>query len=187
MVLVLAGESVQNEFATIFASKENRDVSADSRFDTWSASFSVMMDNLLLGVGPNNFNTLSHLYGLREDKAAHNLYLQTGADFGLIALILLLAFYGTILWKCLRAVPWNAQSAAAMDPTIACAITGALAGLLGYLLHSNFSAGLNQETPYMLVVMSAAAIRMLRVGVGATPVSELDVAPGAPQAIPKAG
>ena len=55
--IVLAGESVRKEFATIFADK--LDDSAESRPRVWSAAYQTMMDYPLFGVGPANFAVVS--------------------------------------------------------------------------------------------------------------------------------
>lgn len=95
--LRLAGEEVRERFWTIFADPEARDASAASRFDTWAGGLQCMLANPL-GVGPRNFNNVSHLYGLPRNKSVHNLYLQTGADYGIAGMIGLTLFYvGTVL------------------------------------------------------------------------------------------
>lgn len=96
--LHLAGPEVRHEFWTIFADPEERDVSAASRFDTWSAGWQCMLEHPL-GVGPRNFNLIAHQYGLSRGKSIHNLYLQTGADYGFIGLGGLVLFYFGTAWQ----------------------------------------------------------------------------------------
>lgn len=97
IALRLAGPEVRERFWTIFADPAERDASAASRFDTWKAAIACMRDHPL-GVGPRNFNLISQEYGLVVNKSVHNLFLQTGADYGIAGMIGLIIFYvGTAL------------------------------------------------------------------------------------------
>ncbi len=96
--LVLAGGQVREEFWSIFADPERRDASANSRFYTWRAAWNCMLDNPL-GVGPRNFNLLSSTYGLSNNKSVHNLFLQTGADYGFLGMFGLFFFYFGAAWS----------------------------------------------------------------------------------------
>jgi O-antigen ligase len=155
--MALAGESVRKEFATIFADK--LDDSAASRPRVWSAAYQTMMDYPLLGVGPNNFGVVSANYGVEEGRAAHNLYLQVGADCGITGLTLLLLLYLRSLKACFSLIHWSTEKMMAMDPVIAIAVTGAFIGLVGYMVHSIFSAHVAIETPYLAMLIGAAALR----------------------------
>lgn len=98
LTLVLAGENVRNEFATIFVDSDSLDASASSRFDTWSAGWNVMKDHPL-GTGPRQSGFYVTQYGLVKGKAIHNLFLQIGADFGFLGLFGLLTFYVGTMWQ----------------------------------------------------------------------------------------
>ena len=99
--LHFAGQEVRQEFASIFVDAEERDASAQSRFVTWNGAWQCMLDHPL-GVGPRNFNLISTQYGLARNKSVHNLYLQTGADYGFIGMFGLTAFYFGTLWSTYR-------------------------------------------------------------------------------------
>lgn len=99
--LAMAGEPVRKEFWSIFADKQERDESAASRFDTWAAGWACMKANPL-GVGPRNFNRVAHVYGLSHGKSIHNLYLQTGADYGFIGAFGLILFYFGTAAQCFK-------------------------------------------------------------------------------------
>lgn len=90
ITLALAGEGVRQRFMSIFA--EDLDSSAESRFSTWSAAINCMKE-YPLGVGPRNFGFHSTKWGLTPNKAVHNLFLQTGADYGIIGMLGLMTFY----------------------------------------------------------------------------------------------
>jgi putative inorganic carbon (hco3(-)) transporter len=95
--LRLAGPEVRERFWTIFADPEVRDASAASRFDTWMGGYRCMLENPM-GVGPRNFNKVSQHYGLPRNKSVHNLFLQTGADYGIAGALGLYTFYvGSVL------------------------------------------------------------------------------------------
>lgn len=155
----LVGEPVQKEFMTMFADK--LDDSAAGRFDKWSGAFQVMKDYPLLGVGPNNFGLFSgNFSNVEAESAAHNLYLQTAADCGIPGLLLLVSFYFITLRRLFHMIQWNSEAMFMMDPLVASVTTGAFAGLVGYLTHSFFSAGVVIETPYLTALLGAAAIRL---------------------------
>jgi O-antigen ligase len=96
--ITMAGPGVRHEFWSIFASEKNRDASAESRFSTWTAGWECMKDHPL-GVGPRNFNLIATQYGLGKGKSIHNLYLQTGADYGFIGAFGLILFYFGSAWQ----------------------------------------------------------------------------------------
>lgn len=156
---VLIGEPVREEFMSMFADK--LDTSATKRFDMWNAAFHIMMEYPILGVGPTNFGVFSGNYeGLDQDSAVHNLYLQTGSDCGFLGLGLLLAFYFVTLRIIANAISWKGEEIFKIDPVIAAVTTGAFAGVVGYLVHSCFSSGVIIETPYLTVLLGAAAVRL---------------------------
>ncbi len=99
--LIFAGAEVRDRFWSIFADQQERDTSAASRFLTWGAAWECIKDNPL-GVGPRNFNTVSHLYGLDRNKSVHNLFLQTGADYGVLGMAGLAIFYFGSMWSAFR-------------------------------------------------------------------------------------
>lgn len=175
VALVLIGEPVREEFMSMFADK--LDTSATKRFDMWSAALQLMMAYPILGVGPDNFGVFSANYeGLDADSAVHNLYLQIGVDCGLLGLGLLVAFYVVSLRKLAVAIEWRGEESFKVDPVVAAVTTGAFAGVVGYLVHSCFSSGVIIETPYLAVLLGAAAVRL----------SKKEVKKAVPAGIPRA-
>ena len=92
--LILAGREVREEFWSIFVDSEDLDTSAASRFMMWEAAWNCMLDNPL-GIGPRNFNLVANRYGGVRGKSVHNLFLQTGADYGFLGAFGLMLFYGS--------------------------------------------------------------------------------------------
>ncbi|MAE64044.1 MAG: hypothetical protein CMJ18_07190 [Phycisphaeraceae bacterium] len=93
-----AGPEVRDRFWSIFVDPEARDASAQSRLLTWKAAWQCIKDNPL-GVGPRNFNLIASQYGLLGQKSIHNLFLQTGADYGIMGMIGLTIFYLSTMYK----------------------------------------------------------------------------------------
>ena len=89
-IAFIAGPPVVKEFSSIFASKEQRDSSADSRFILWSASVRIGMDHPWLGVGPyaGQFAIPKYepLYEGIEAKHPHNIFFEVLTGCGFIAL-----------------------------------------------------------------------------------------------------
>jgi O-antigen ligase len=155
----LVGESVQKEFATMFA--EELDDSAASRFDLWSAAYHVMLDYPLLGVGPMNFGLFSaNYYNLEEGRAAHNLYMQAGSDCGVTGLVIIISLYVAVLKKILRIVYLYRKKYIYVDNTILIVLTGSFSGIIGYLVHSFFSSGIVIENSYMAIMIALSAVRI---------------------------
>ncbi|MEX0774308.1 MAG: O-antigen ligase family protein [Phycisphaeraceae bacterium] len=96
LTLHLAGAEVRQRFWMIFA--DERDASAESRPVLWAAAWRCMLDHPF-GVGPRNFNIISHQYGMPPNKSVHNLFLQTGADYGFIGMFSLAIFYFSAMFR----------------------------------------------------------------------------------------
>lgn len=99
--LYYAGPEVRARFGSIFVDSAERDASAQSRFVTWAAAWQCIKDHPM-GVGPRNFNILSAHYGLGPNKSVHNLFLQTGADYGIAGMVGLAVFYFGTMFQTFR-------------------------------------------------------------------------------------
>src|SRR5262249_6278338 len=62
IILSLSGEEVRKRFTSVFAEKEERDKSAESRLDLWRANFQVMTQHPLLGIGPHHWPEVAEDY-----------------------------------------------------------------------------------------------------------------------------
>ncbi|TWT51915.1 O-antigen ligase family protein [Allorhodopirellula solitaria] len=158
-VVVLAGPPVVAEFSSIFASEDELDTSADSRYYLWQAGFDITMDNPLLGVGPWAGELLVPSYyrgnmPMGERKALHNLFFEMSTGAGVPALLLYFTFFFATfgghwrLWRSRRSLP---------APLLAINIA-VLCGIPGYFLASMFSSGILIESPYLLVALGIAAV-----------------------------
>jgi O-antigen ligase len=96
-VAVVAGPPVVKEFSSIFAAKEQRDVSADSRFKLWRAAFLIASDYPFLGVGPYAGQYLipkyERDYAYLELKHPHNIFLEIASGCGFPALFFYLCLF----------------------------------------------------------------------------------------------
>ena len=85
------------------------------RLVIWQRSLEMLRDHPLLGVGPGNWRVVVPQYGaeglnlvflngsvLRDH--AHNVYLQTGAETGVLGLVLYLAMTGAAIWIALSVI-----------------------------------------------------------------------------------
>lgn len=154
----MAGPTVVEEFATIFA--DERDDSADSRFELWKAGTGIMLDNPLLGVGPDVGRYYVHQYCSipNLDKALHNLFFDIGAGTGIISLAAYMLFFAAAWWPL-----WRLQSVAGKDlpPWAKCANLAVLASIPGYWVGSMFSSGALIESPYIVTTIGISVYCVL--------------------------
>ena len=85
--------------------------SFQARIEYWTISLKVMRNNLLFGVGPDKLYDVTSLYMSPESLKsitttrmdnAHNFYLNLGANYGLISMVILLAFLVYVFLACIR-------------------------------------------------------------------------------------
>lgn len=158
VTLRLAGYEVRQEFLSIFVDRTELDASAASRFETWGAAWQCILDHPL-GVGPRNFNLISHHYGLERGKSVHNLFLQTGADYGVVGALGLALFYFGSLWTSFRItrdpvareLRWPAHFGAA-----------ACISLAGFLVCSMFVGIESVETGYIMAMLGLCTSAYVR-------------------------
>jgi putative inorganic carbon (hco3(-)) transporter len=167
--LRLAGEEVRERFWTIFADPETRDASAASRFDTWSGGLRCMLANPM-GVGPRNFNNVSHLYGLPKNKSVHNLYLQTGADYGIGGMIGLITFYVGTVVQTLRMTFSRTAKRLAWPRYFGHMV---VVSLCGFLLCSTFIGMESVEVGFIVGMIGLCTVAYVRREAAAEPSADL--------------
>lgn len=146
----LAGPPVVNEFMSSFESGENRDSSAESRFDLWKAGYQITMDHPVLGVGPwaGQFLVPRYLGMSGSAKGLHNLYFEIGAGCGIPAAICYFSYFAIAGWACFRLL-WR-QKREPIPDWLGCLCLAVFPGLIGYMASSMFSAGALLESSYAL-------------------------------------
>jgi O-antigen ligase/tetratricopeptide (TPR) repeat protein len=174
VVVVLGSLWIENTFA-------HRASSTNFRFTLWRSALTIFSEHPLTGAGPFNYGRAL----LRRDDAdlprrqvmtAHNLYLNTAAETGLLGLAAggwLVATAGRAIWRRWRRSP-------AADERIRIGATGAaLAGLAAHSLVDTFTA-----TAIVLPALALAAYALVGPSDdSASPVSTERRREGAPVAI----
>jgi O-antigen ligase len=154
--LRLAGPAVLARFSTVFADNENRDASAQSRFDLWADCWDVMIHHPILGIGPNHWPLIAADYGWPAGKEAHSIWFNCGAELGFLGLGLLLCFYGTtilLLWKNLcreSDVSYGLRDMGRMGIT----------ALIGFMVSASFVSLDALELPFYIVLIGVASLKV---------------------------
>jgi probable O-glycosylation ligase (exosortase A-associated) len=145
--LSLAGPRVRDRFLSI--REYETDESAMTRLAAWDASFQMMHDHPLLGVGPNCYRRVAGTYNsLLTDRTAHNSFLQAAVDMGVPAGIINLSIPLVALYKLQKLRRRRAGDRFVFN------LAGCLqASLLGYLLVGSFASIGTIELPYISLVM----------------------------------
>lgn len=162
--LRLAGPPVQARFATTFADAEERDWSAQSRLDLWSHCIDVMLKNPITGIGPDHFPLIAPDYGWPSGKEGHSLWLQTGAEVGMVGLLCLASFYVVCikrLWSMTR------ERQPVLDPWFRTAARMVITSLAGFAVAAQFITMEGLETPYYITLIGAVVLKLSSVEEGA--------------------
>jgi O-antigen ligase len=152
---MMSGPQVWERFATIFASKHERDASAQSRIDLWRNCLDVIQQEPLLGVGPDHFLLISKRFGWDKPKEAHNLWLQMAAELGLPGALGLVLFYGLTGRGLIRLTRENFAG-----PWFQLAAVACVAAIAGFVASSCFVTVQRLEIPYYVALVGAGLIKV---------------------------
>lgn len=158
--LAATGPEVRTRFMTAFASKEERDASAQSRLDLWAGCVKVMTEHPVFGVGPYHFPLIVDTLGWKKGKEAHTLWLQIGAELGLPGLFLLVAFYGLCL---VRLFPYALGRVITSDPWITSLAKMVIVSTVGFAVAAQFISLWALEVPYYITLIGAALLKLTSV------------------------
>jgi O-antigen ligase len=158
IILALSGQEVRQRFTSVFADKEERDKSAESRLDLWQANFKVMMQHPLFGIGPHQWPVVAEEYGFEKGKEGHSLWFQTGAELGIPGLVALLAFYLIVI---VRLWPYHGEGSAVPDPFYRDCARMVISALIGFAVSAQFVSITFLEIPYYVVLLGAGALKLL--------------------------
>jgi putative inorganic carbon (HCO3(-)) transporter len=150
------------------------------------AALNAFRDHPILGVGPDQFfRRYSQQYGnelglrfLETNRRAHNLYLEIGADLGVLGLLAFLSIVVVTmahLWRLARW--WQSRR-----PDLSILAMGALLSLLAYMASGIFLQLSFQRYFWILIALGNAAIWILRHERAAEPGAE-----GRPERAPARG
>jgi O-antigen ligase len=113
----------------------------------WKAAIQIARENVLLGIGPGNFEFMKPRYILPThflsrlmrsplgSGAAHNLYLTVSAELGLFAAVALVAFLGILLWRAAKLAKNTT------DPDLRWLLYTALSVIGGLMIRGFFESG----------------------------------------------
>jgi O-antigen ligase len=161
--VMLAGPRVYERFDSTFQSGAARDRSAQSRLELWRACTQLMLENPLFGVGPNNAPYyLANRFGFGqgtsgEDREGHTLWLQAGAELGVVGLVLIASYYGLVIWWLL---PIARMKVPAHDPTLVDMSRAVIMGLTGFAVAAQFVSLEQLEIPYYLAFVGAGILKV---------------------------
>lgn len=169
IILALSGEEVRKRFTSVFAEKEERDKSAESRLDLWRANFQVMTRHPLFGIGPHHWPEVAEEYGFEKGKEGHSLWFQTGAELGIPGLVALLAFYLIVI---VRLWSYHSEYSVVPDPFYRDIARMVISALVGFAVSAQFVSITFLEIPYYVVLLGAGALKLMTVPGVALPASE---------------
>ena len=141
------------------------------REDIWRVAWRMVEDKPLIGVGAGNFDNASIHYliapgGLLRDdfivdtqKDAHNLYLETLAELGLIGLLLLATLVIGLLGRCIAGIQQFERNGNLRMEILARAHLIAVIGLLASLF---FSSDQYKKQLWLLLAMGPALLAIAR-------------------------
>jgi O-antigen ligase len=173
VVLTTASDHYWQQMGTITSDTDYNHTSETGRLQIWSRGIGYMLANPLLGVGPNSFpaaeGTLSPLaerqqfgIGVRWN-AAHNSFVQIGAEGGVPALALFVAIIASAFAALRRAGREDPGLAAGSRPPLTPALT---ASLIGFVVGAFFLSLAYSEMFYTLVAFAVALRKVTRESAG---------------------
>ncbi|MGB0385509.1 MAG: O-antigen ligase family protein [Ardenticatenaceae bacterium] len=116
-------------FATLFSGRAG--FSMVARLELWVRAWHMIQSAPLTGIGLNNYsyvmNTLYPGYALGPEEHAHQLYLQTLTDQGILGLFALLLLFGVTLWTAIRLIRLES------DPFLKQLLVAVIATIAGWL------------------------------------------------------
>ncbi|MBI3469479.1 MAG: O-antigen ligase family protein [Planctomycetes bacterium] len=157
LMIRLAGPEVLDRFSTTFLDSNERDASAQSRLELWTACWDTMLDRPVLGVGPDHWPLVVDKYGFPRGKEAHTLWLQIGAELGFPGLLCLALFYALCVK---RLLPLTRERLAVADPWFRDSARMVIASLVGFAVSAQFVSLEGLETPYYVVLLGTGALKL---------------------------
>jgi O-antigen ligase len=169
VVLGTASRQYWEQMGTIASDADYNRTGETGRMQIWSRGIGYMIDHPLLGVGPDNFGAAEGLlspYAKRQQygfgvrwSAAHNSFVQVGAELGLPGL----AFYLLMLastFAALRRTDRLRRRGIRIDAQTVELTQALRAALLGFVVGSFFLSLAYSEMLYTLIAMSAAMAKV---------------------------
>lgn len=155
--LYLAGDDVMREFETIFASQEERDASAQSRFDLWADMWTETKRNPVVGIGPRHWPLIAASYGWPDGKEGHGLWFQSLAEVGVPGGVAFLSFYlscAFLVWPLAR----GKRSAEYLH--LAPFARMSLVASMTFVAEAMFGSFSTMELPYYATMLGVVTLRL---------------------------
>jgi putative inorganic carbon (HCO3(-)) transporter len=159
VLLGTATDQYWQQMGSILSDADYNRTDESGRLQIWRRGVGYMLDHPILGVGPNAFGvaegTLSPFAARQQFgigvrwNAAHNSFLQAGAELGVPGLV----FFVAIIVSAFRALRRSSRRDAALStrPEIAQALTGSL---IGFAVGAFFLSLAYSEMLYMLLALA---------------------------------
>jgi putative inorganic carbon (hco3(-)) transporter len=170
IVFATASDQYWTQMQTILNPKRDYNVTSDEgRLRVWQRGLGYMADNAVLGVGVGNFQvaegTIAPKAKLRERgvgvrwQAAHNSFIQVGAELGIPGLLLFIGLFATA-FASLRRVVRHARSASPSPSDLSRLAQTLMAALVGFIVGAFF---LSLAYSQMLYTLAALVIALRKV------------------------
>jgi O-antigen ligase len=165
-VIVMATASTQywEQMGTIMSDADYNRTDESGRMQIWSRGVGYMLVHPLLGVGPGNFQTAEGTlspYAERQQfgvgvrwNAAHNSYIQVGAEMGVVGLLLFLAILVNAFVALYRSSPPKEDTGAGRQDRRRQLTQVLTASLIGFVVGAFFLSLAYSEMLYTLVAMA---------------------------------
>lgn len=180
VVFSAASDRYWKQMQTIFNPHQDYNVTSDEgRLRVWKRGLGYMIDHPVVGVGGDNFavaeGTIS-AYAKRAERgagvrwgAAHNTFIQVGAELGVPGLLLFIGLLVTT-FRSLRRVARRAARAGPAGANLSRLAQALMAALIGFTVGSFFLSLAYTDMLYTLIALSIALAKVARVATAPAPV-----------------
>ena len=167
-----ASDKYWSQMQTIVHYKQDYNMTSDvGRVKIWKRGIGYMLDRPLFGVGMRNFQvaegTISPRARLRDRGvgvwwgAAHNTYVQAGAELGVPGVLIFLTMLGTAFYS-LRRVARRALRANPAGNDMSRLAQSLMAALIGFTVGAIFLSLAYSDMLYTLLALSVALAKLAR-------------------------
>lgn len=156
LIVRFTGAEVLDRFATTFAAADERDEASESRLIMWQACIETMLQQPL-GIGCSNWGEFVERLGFPRGKLAHSVWLQIGAELGVVGLALLVVFYGGC---CIRLWRLTRPHSMVPDPWFRHLARMVIAALVGFAVSAQFVSLDLLESPYYITLIGAGLLKL---------------------------
>jgi O-antigen ligase len=161
IVLGTASDQYWRQMSTIVSDTDYNHTEESGRMQIWRRGIGYMLDDPLFGVGPGNFQSAEGMlspFAARQQfgigvrwNAAHNTYIQAGAELGIPGLAM---FIGMIA-STFRSLSRAKRLAVPPDPAHLSLVHALMAALIGLVVGAFFLSFAYSELLYTLVAIAA--------------------------------